>query len=131
MNDNNQKLNTVIKRKGEGFLCREYKSDWVDSSMLVPNSFGKHLYLICGICVSHIQIFNLDSHITKKHSEINDKYPLKSDLRKENSTVITNANEHSKSAALASYDFALLLACKKNPFTEAEEIIKPAPNISA
>ena len=75
-------------------------------------------------------------------SDINAQYPVGSELRKDfiakkegsltsQQSFFTKAKEQSKSAVVASYEVALLLARKKKPFTDAEEIIKPSLKIAA
>ncbi|KII74555.1 hypothetical protein RF11_16165 [Thelohanellus kitauei] len=115
-----------MKRKGEDFLCSEFKSDWTDNFILALNSCGIPVCFIYGFCVSHAPNYNLASHFTTKHSEINVKYPIISDSRKE--------FLHKKEARVlffASYEIALLLARKKKLFTDPEEILKLALNIAA
>ncbi|KII63221.1 hypothetical protein RF11_07902 [Thelohanellus kitauei] len=110
--------------------------------MFAPISYGKPVCLIGGLCVSHAKKYIIALHFTTNHSEINFKYPINSDSRKEfiqkkegyldtQRSFFTNANEHSKSIVFASYQIPLLLASKNKPFTDAEEIIKAALNISA
>ena len=81
-------------------------------------------------------------HYTTTHSDINAQYPVGSELRKDfiakkegsltsQQSFFTKAKEQSKSAVVASYEVALLLARKKKPFTDAEEKIKPSLIIAA
>ncbi|KII64009.1 hypothetical protein RF11_08820 [Thelohanellus kitauei] len=95
-----------MKRKGDDLICRELKSDWTDKFMFAPNSYGKP-----------------DSRKGFRHKKEGALDTQKS--------FFTKANEHSKSIVFASYEVPLLLARKKKPFTDAEEIIKPILKIAA
>jgi len=110
--------------------------------MFVPSRSGKLVCLICGFCVSVTKKYNLERHYTTTHSDINAQYPVGSELRKDfiakkegfltsQQSFFTKAKEQSKSAVVASYEVALLLARKQKPFTDAEEIIKPSLKIAA
>ncbi|KII68113.1 SCAN domain-containing protein 3 [Thelohanellus kitauei] len=130
-----------MKRKGEDVLS-EFKSDWTDKlvcSELMWKTWLLYMRILCFTCKKNIILSVI---LLLKHSEINFKYPISSDSRKEfihriegaldtQQSFFTKTNEHSKSIVIASYEITLLLARKKKPFTDAEEIIKPAFNIAA
>ncbi|KII61626.1 hypothetical protein RF11_06900 [Thelohanellus kitauei] len=97
--------------------------DWTDKFTFALNSHGKPVCLIYGFYVLHAKKYILVRHFTTKHSEINVKYRINSDPRKEfihkkegsldtQQSFFTNANEHSKSTVFVSCEIALLLARK-------------------
>ncbi|KII71567.1 Zinc finger MYM-type protein 6 [Thelohanellus kitauei] len=125
-----------MKRKGEDFFCGEFKSDLTDKFMFALNSYGKPVCLIFGFCVSHAKRYHLARDLTKKHSEVNVKYPIirinaKNGALDTQKSFLTNATKQSKSTCFALYEIAFLLARKKKPITDAEELIKPTLIITA
>ena len=142
MSVDNLKSNNEKKRKYEDVAGREFNADWTNEFMFVPSRGGKPVCLICGFCVSVTKTFNLERHFTTTHPDINTQYPISSELRKDfiakkrsyltsQQSFFTKANEQSNNAVVASYEITLLLARKKKPFTDAEEIIKPSLKIAA
>ena len=98
--------------------------------MFVPGHNDKPICLICGFCASVMKKYNLEQHYITTHSDIIAQYPAGSELRKNfivkkessltsQQSFFTKAKEQSKSAVVASYEVALLLARKKKSFTDA------------
>ena len=102
----------------------------------------KPVCLICGFCVSVVKKYNLERHYISNHADLDVKYPAGSELRREfvvrkttalssQKAFFTKQSDLSRSLVVASYEMALLLAKKKKPFTDGEEILKPALQIAA
>ena len=84
----------------------------------------------------------MERHYNSTHPDLTNKYPLGSDIRREfierkeigvisQQSMFLKLQDQNKSALVASYEVALLLAKKKKPFTDGEEVIKPVLEIAA
>lgn len=121
---------------------RDFQEEWKEKYLFVSGPSGKPVCLMCGFSVSVVKKYNVERHYTSNHADIAEQYPIGSDLRsslisrKEKSltgqqSVFVRIKDHNKSTLIASYEMAFLLAKKKKPFTDGEEIIKPALEIAA
>jgi len=86
--------------------------------------------------------YNLERHYRSTHLDMEIKYPYGSEVRREfiakkgctmlnQQSLFTQRHEENISTTAASYEMALLLARKKKPFTDGEDIIRPALQIAA
>lgn len=133
------------KRKFEqnkNLACREFNDEWKERYMFALGRNGKPVCLVCGFSVSVVKKYNMERHFNSSHADLVDKYPIGSDLRREfiakkekgmnaQQSLFTKIHEQNKSMVVASYEVALLLAKKKKPFTDGEEIVKPVLEIAA
>ena len=130
------------KRKSEENSCREFNDEWKEKYMFILGQSGKPVCLICGFSASVLKKYNLERHFNTSHAELDNKYPLDSDLRREfidkkekgmniQQSLFSKKQDQNKSAIVASYEVALLLAKKKKPYTDGEEIVKPVLDIAA
>lgn len=138
-------LNDNTKRKfGESsnLIFREFNDDWKERYMFILGRNGKPICIICGFCASVVKKYNLERHYNSTHADLTSKYPLCSDIRREfiekkrssfsnQQSMFTKLHDKNKNALVASYEIAMLLAKKKKPFTDGEELIKPAFEIAA
>lgn len=120
-------LSDRMKRKLEessNLSCREFNDDWKDRYMFVLGRSGKPTCLVCGFCVSVLKKYNMERHYNSTHPDLTNKYPLGSDIRREfierkeigvisQQSMFLKLQDQNKSALVASYEVALLLAKKK------------------
>jgi len=133
------------KRKFEentNLECREYNEEWKEKYMFILGHTGKPVCLICGFSASVLKKYNLERHFNSGHADLVNKYPMDSDLRRDfiakkekgmisQQSLFSKVVDHNRSTVVASYEIALLLAKKKKPFTDGEEIVKPVLDIAA
>ncbi|KII73835.1 hypothetical protein RF11_08206 [Thelohanellus kitauei] len=130
MNDSNQKLIIAMKRKDADVQYREFNSDLTYKIMFHPQLIAKTCLLDVWILCFTFTRINLVSHFMSMYSKKNVNsiqiqgisHKIKMFLGYAQS-LSNNANEHNKSAAFESNEFALHLACKKMLFTDLLEII--------
>lgn len=102
----------------------------------------KAVCLVCGFCSTDCRKFNLERHYTTNHADLNVNYPRGSSIRRDyikrldsahctQQSMFVTRHEQNKSMLAASYEMALLLAKKMKPYTDGEDILKPALEIAA
>ena len=131
------------KRKGDDVVeCREFNSEWEDKYMFILGKGGKPVCLVCGFSVSVLKKYNLERNYNTNHAGLDTRYHIGSDLRKDFITrkkgsletqkpLFVKRHEEKKDIVVASNEIALILARKKKPFSDAEEIVKPSLEIAA
>ena len=121
----------ATKRKAE--RCREFHEEWtMDYSFVEKN--GKAICLVCNVTVSSLKKYNIKRQY-KTHANFIRKHPVGSKLQKSWITkaceeieyrrnIFSSGNKRLKDQTSASFKLALLIAKKKRPMVEGEEIIK-------
>ena len=126
----------ATKRKAE--RCREFHEEWTMDYLFVEKN-GKAICLVCNDTVSSLKKYNVKRHY-QTHTNFIREHPLGSELRNSWITkaceeldyrrnMFSSGNKRIKDQTSASFELALLIAKKKRPMVEGEEIIKPALHI--
>ena len=134
----------MSKRKAESEK-REFNEQWENDFLFIAGPTGKPLCIVCESTLSQNRRHDLNRHYKTQHqSEIEGKLKLMvgSELRKEylikkkqeirrRQNVFVKKSSESLAMVEASYEMAFVLARKKKPFSDGEEVIKPCLQIFA
>lgn len=137
-----QTASSKYDQPAESKLSRQFQTEWTNSFLFTQGSNFKPVCLVCGFCVCVVKKYNLERHYIKNHADYEVKYPTDSKLREEyiqkketelsgQQAMLHKTNSINRSCQIASYEIALLLAKQKKPFTDGENIVKPALHIAA
>lgn len=115
---------------------RQFDDEWTDAFFVVPSPKAPGFGSICLICKESIAVnkeYNIKRHFSTKHSEYNNKYPLKSLERKAHvsflrqqlsaqQNIFTRGQSLSNAAHEASLKVAWILCKHKKPYSDVEVV---------
>lgn len=134
---------STSKRKyKDDIAVRDFNIAWEEQFFFTNQNSSKPVCLICGASVAVPKKFNLERHFTQMHGAFNSKYPVGSKLRTDfiskkkqslagQQSFFHKRSDEMESMVRASYEISLLLAKKKKPYSDGEEVIKPSLSILA
>ncbi|CAH1115402.1 unnamed protein product [Psylliodes chrysocephalus] len=136
-------MTSISKRKyEEDISVRDFNVALEEQFLFTNQNSSKPVCLICDAFVAVPKKFNLERHFTQMHGPFNSKYPAGSKLRTDfiskkkrslagQQSFVYKRSDEMESMVRASYEISLLLAKKKKPYSDGEEIIKPCLSILA
>lgn len=135
----------MTKRSADANCKREFNEQWENEFLFILTPSGKPFCIVCESTLSYNRRYDLNRHYKAQHQtniEIKLKLIPGSVLRKEyvakkkeeiirRQNIFAKVNYDDLELIEISYEIALLLARKKKPFCDGEEIVKPCLQIFA